>query len=53
MDTDRIETINGLALQVIETFGKSTNELDKNCWMIVHQYHHGVMPTEYDIRDSI
>ena len=21
------------------------------CWMVVHEHHHGVMPTEYDIRE--
>ena len=51
MKTARIEIINVLAFKVIETFGKTNNELDRNCWMIVHEYHHGVMPTEYDIRE--
>ncbi len=51
MDLERTKVINHLALKVIDTYGKSSNEIDKNCWRIVHQYHHGVMPTEYDIRE--
>ncbi len=27
------------------------NEIEKFCWMVVHEHIHGVMPTEYDIRE--
>ncbi len=26
-------------------------DIEKACWMIVHEYHHGIMPFEYDIRE--
>ena len=26
-------------------------ELERTCWMIVHEHKHGAMPTEYDIRE--
>jgi len=26
-------------------------EIERDCWMVVHEYCHGFMPTEYDIRD--
>ncbi len=26
-------------------------ELERSCWMVVHEHHHGVKPTEYDIRE--
>ena len=26
-------------------------ELEKFCWMAVHEYKHGVLPSEYDIRE--
>ena len=26
-------------------------ELERCCWMVVHEHHHGVKPTEYDIRE--
>ena len=31
--------------------GKSRKELERTCWMIVHEHKHGAMPTEYDIRE--
>ncbi len=51
MDLQRIEVINDLAVKVINTFGKCSSDVEKNCWQIVHEYHHGVMPTEYDVRE--
>ena len=29
----------------------STEEIEKFCWMAVHEYKHGVLPSEYDIRE--
>ena len=29
----------------------SKQELEKFCWMAVHEYKHGVLPSEYDIRE--
>ena len=29
----------------------STGEIEKFCWMAVHEYKHGVLPSEYDIRE--
>ena len=29
----------------------SKEELEKFCWMAVHEYKHGVLPSEYDIRE--
>ena len=26
-------------------------ELEKFCWMAAHEYKHGVLPTEYDIKE--
>ncbi len=31
--------------------GKSKKELERTCWMVVHEHKHGAMPTEYDIRE--
>ncbi len=45
------EMIECLALRAIELAGESANELEKYCWMVVHEHRHGVMPTEYDIRE--
>ena len=27
------------------------SELEKFCWMAVHEHKHGMLPTEYDIRE--
>ena len=27
------------------------NEIEKFCWMAVHEHKHGVLPSEYDIRE--
>ena len=45
------QLIQKLAKKAIELSGKSKKELERVCWMIVHEYKHGVMPTEYDIRE--
>ena len=29
----------------------SMGEIEKFCWMAVHEHKHGVLPSEYDIRE--
>ena len=29
----------------------SEGEIEKFCWMAVHEYKHGVLPSEYDVRE--
>ena len=29
----------------------SENELEKFCWMAVHEHKHGILPSEYDVRE--
>ena len=29
----------------------SKEEIERFCWMAVHEYKHGVLPSEYDIRE--
>ena len=43
--------IQKLSKKAIDLSGKSKKELERTSWMIVHEHKHGVMPTEYDIRD--
>tara|TARA_B100000700_G_scaffold90868_1_gene102457 strand:- start:366 stop:560 length:195 start_codon:yes stop_codon:yes gene_type:complete len=43
--------IEELSKKAIDLSGKSKKELERTCWMIAHEYKHGVMPTEYDIRE--
>ncbi|MFM7086154.1 MAG: hypothetical protein ACKOXO_04075 [Cyanobium sp.] len=32
-------------------FDGTTLDAERNCWMAVHQHVHGVLPSEYDIRE--
>ena len=43
--------IEELSKKAIELSGKSKKDLERTSWMIVHEHRHGVMPTEYDIRE--
>ena len=40
-----------LSKKAIDLSGKSKNELERTCWMIVHEHKHGSMPAEYDVRE--
>jgi hypothetical protein len=33
------------------SFDHTANEAERNCWLAVHRHVHGVLPSEYDIRD--
>ena len=46
-----VQLIERLSKKAIDLSGKSKKELERTCWMIVHEYKHGAMPTEYDIRE--
>tara|TARA_B100000212_G_scaffold78738_1_gene56019 strand:+ start:1588 stop:1782 length:195 start_codon:yes stop_codon:yes gene_type:complete len=43
--------IKTLSNKAIELSGKSKKELERTCWMVVHEHRHGTMPSEYDIRE--
>ena len=43
--------IQSLSKKVKEYPRFSTGEIEKFCWMAVHEYKHGVLPSEYDIRE--
>tara|TARA_A100001388_G_C28464413_1_gene354780 strand:- start:237 stop:443 length:207 start_codon:yes stop_codon:yes gene_type:complete len=43
--------INELFVKVKEYPRFSKGEIEKFCWMAVHEYKHGVLPSEYDIRE--
>ena len=40
-----------LSIAAVSKAGRDINQLERACWMVVHEHHHGVMPTEYDIRE--
>ena len=43
--------ISSLLLKVKEYPRFSKEEIEKFCWMAVHEHKHGVLPSEYDIRE--
>ena len=43
--------INSLIKNVKEYPRFSKKEIEKFCWMAVHEHKHGVLPSEYDIRE--
>ncbi len=43
--------IKKLFIQVKEYPRFSSQEIEKFCWMAVHEHKHGVLPSEYDIRE--
>jgi hypothetical protein len=32
-------------------FDATSRDLERNCWMAVHRHVHGMLPSEYDIRE--
>ena len=49
IDTNNL--IEQLALKSIDLLEQSNSDIEKGCWMVVHEYHHGIKPFEYDIRE--
>ena len=43
--------IESLSKKVKEYHRFSKGEIEKFCWMAEHEYKHGVLPSEYDIRE--
>ena len=43
--------ISSLIKKVKEYPRFSKDEIERFCWMAVHEYKHGVLPSEYDIRE--
>ena len=39
-------------IKKVEEYPRFSNkEIEKFCWMAVHEHKHGVLPSEYDIRE--
>ena len=43
--------IKELSIKVKQYSRFSIEEIEKFCWMSVHEHKHGVLPSEYDIRE--
>ena len=44
------ELLKQLASEVAQ-LERNQADLERNCWMVVHQHRHGMFPSEYDIRE--
>ena len=51
MNSSDLDLINRLVLRTIDALGKSNNDVERTCWMVLHEHHHGLMPFEYDVRE--
>lgn len=38
-------------VQASHAFDATGSDPERNCWMAVHRHIHGVLPSEYDIRE--
>ena len=43
--------IDTLCLKIKNYPSFSITDIEKFCWMAAHEYKHGVLPSEYDIRE--
>ena len=49
---DTSESLIKSLIKVVQEYPKfSKEEIEKFCWMAVHEYKNGVLPSEYDIRE--
>lgn len=46
-----LQLVESLVQQGLALAATAGGELERSCWMVVHEHHHGVKPTEYDIRE--
>jgi len=47
---DHAELVQSL-VRASHEFDSTSNDAERNCWMAVHRHVHGVLPSEYDIRE--
>ena len=45
------QLLDSLVKQGLALAATAGGELERSCWMVVHEHHHGMKPTEYDIRE--
>ena len=43
--------VTALVERVHAIYGDQLSDVERQCWTVVHEHHHGAMPTEYDIRE--
>ncbi len=48
-DTSSLELVVTRALAIA---GQPPKEIERSCWLALHENRHGVLPSEYDVRDT-
>ena len=49
---DYSESLIKSLIKIVQEYPRfSKEEIEKFCWMAVHEHKHGVLPSEYDIRE--
>ncbi len=38
-------------VQEAQSYAETDPAIERNCWLAVHRHTHGVLPSEYDIRE--
>ena len=51
VDLMNADVVSAVISQARQLSSEAGGELERCCWMVVHEHHHGVKPTEYDIRE--
>jgi hypothetical protein len=50
VEETRADLLKRLAQESLE-FDATASDPERNCWLVVHRHAHGVLPSEYDIRE--
>tara|TARA_Y100001968_G_C18733130_1_gene425461 strand:- start:168 stop:395 length:228 start_codon:yes stop_codon:yes gene_type:complete len=50
MNNDQ-KIIEMLALKVVNKLKTKRTEIERQCWLEIHEHLHGMQPSEYDIRE--
>jgi hypothetical protein len=51
MDGNYPQTLLQALVEASREFDATARDPERNCWMAVHRHVHGVLPSEYDIRE--
>lgn len=51
MESESREDLLARLVAESRSFEATSKDPERNCWMVVHRHAHGVLPSEYDIRE--
>ena len=50
MNLPEASLVDSLVEKSLENIANSRKDIERKCWMVIHEYCNGSMPSEYDIR---